>query len=620
MKTNKALLLVLVSILIPLGFSSLLWADPPGRVGRLNLISGTVSFHPGSLEEWTPATLNYPLTTGDNLWTDQDGEAEIHVGSTAIRLASNTEFSFLNLDNHTLQIQLSTGSLDVRLRHLTVNEVVEIDTPNCALALAQPGSYRVDVQQTGDTTVIVRSGEADLTAGDSSFSVFRGQAADISGLDSPSHEVAEANPPDEWDQWCRDRDSAEDHMASAQYVPREMIGIEDLDGNGTWCVVPGYGPVWQPTAVVAGWAPYRYGHWAWVDPWGWTWIDDSPWGFAPFHYGRWAFVEGGWAWIPGRIVTRPVYAPALVVFVGGSEWGSSHAVGGGVAWFPLGPREPYVPPYTVSNTYMRNVNISHVTVVNVTTVNVTTYNYVNRTVPGAVVAVPNQAFVHAQPVSSSAFVVSNTEVMQAPVRGNYAPIAPERESVLARPLGGPAAQPPAAVMSRPVVVRTAPPPPPVPFAARQQGLQEHPGRPLDPGTLQALRQSSPGPAPRAVIVKTPPPRVQGRPGPQGSQPGPKIMNPGQPRGQPVQPGPKPGPGVVNPRQPGVQAGRPQVQPGQAGSQQGPRMQPGERRGQQGEGTPSGNGPAVRPQGGPSGNSNGGNDEELKRREPGGPGD
>ncbi len=64
---------------------SALWGDPPNRVGRLNFLSGTVSFHPESVDEWAPATLNYPLTIGDHLWTDQDGQAEVHVGSTAIR-------------------------------------------------------------------------------------------------------------------------------------------------------------------------------------------------------------------------------------------------------------------------------------------------------------------------------------------------------------------------------------------------------------------------------------------------------------------------------------------------------------------------------------------------------
>ncbi len=623
MKTNKRSVLVLVCLLLVLGSGSLLWADPPDRVGRINLLTGTVSFHPGSLEEWTPATLNYPLTTGDYLWTDQDGEAEIHVGSTAIRLASNTEFSFLNLDDQIMQIRLSTGSLNIRLRHLSANEVVEVDTPNSSLTLTQPGSYRVDVQETGDTSVTVRSGDAEVIAGDSSFSVTPGQAADMTGLDTPSYEVSMADQPDEWDQWCEQRDAGENRMVSAQYVPREMIGAEDLDANGTWRVAPGYGPVWQPTVIVPGWAPYRFGHWAWVDPWGWTWIDDAPWGFAPFHYGRWASLGGSWVWVPGRIVARPIYAPALVVFVGGNGWGSSMAAGGGVAWFPLGPREPYVPPYTVTNAYVRNINISHVTVMNAQAINVTTYRYVNRSVPGAVVAVPNQAFVRAQPVNSSAFAVSNQEIMRAPVRGTYAPMAPMRESVLGRPGMGPAAQPPATIMSRPVVVRVAPPPAPVPFAARQQAMEAHPGRPVDQATLQGLRRTSPGQNPPVVVS----PVARGQSGPQGSQ-GPRVVSPRvQPGGQQVPRGPQPGTPQGGPQGPRVQPGgqRPQgpiVQPG-GPAQPGPRAQPGVRRGPQGQVVPPGSGPAAGQQGGPrGGNPGAGNDDLLKRKkipDQGGPG-
>ncbi len=621
MEASRKTVLIFAGLLILLGGASLAWSDPPSRVGRLNLLSGTVSFHPGSLEDWTPATLNYPLTTGDHLWTDQDGEAEIHVDSTAIRLASNTEFSFLNLDDQTMQIRLSTGSLNVRLRHLDPEEVVEIVTPNSSLSLTQPGSYRVDVEETGDSSLTVRSGEAMVTAGDSSFPVYSDQAVDITGLDSPTYQVSTADPPDEWDQWCQARDARENRMAATRYVPREMNGVEDLDEYGTWRTLPGYGAVWQPTAVPVGWAPYRYGHWAWVDPWGWTWIDDTPWGFAPFHYGRWAFFGGAWVWVPGRIVARPVYAPALVVFVGGGGWGTTVVAGGGIGWFPLGPREPYVPPYTVTNVYVRNVNISQVTVVNAQAVNVTTYRYVNRTVPGAVVAVPSQAFVRAQPVPAAAVVVPRDEILRAPVRGGYAPVAPVRESVLGRPVRGVVAQPPAVVLQRPVVARVAPPPPPVPFAARQQALQARPGRPLDPATRQNLRGTSPGPNPPVGIVRPQPrsqvmspgsPRsgqVQGGPGrpvsPQGPQ-GPRVVSPPGQRGQ----GPQPG---ARPVQPGVQPGQPapRMQPAQPGVQQGrpgPRMQPGVKRGPQGQVIPQR--PQARPQG-PSGPKP--NDELLKKK-------
>lgn len=471
---------------------SAIWGDPPDRVGRLNFVSGTVSFHPESVDEWAPATLNYPMTIGDHLWTDQDGQAEVHVGSTAIRLGSNTEISFLNLDDQTIQIRLSTGSLDLRLRHLGPSEEIEVDTPNSSLSLLRAGTYRMDVQQSGDTAVTVRAGEVEVNAGSSVFALRQQRTAAITGPDFPSYQVTTAPPFDDWDRWCQARDQKEDRIASAQYVPRdEMSGVEDLDQYGSWSNSPDYGPVWAPTVVVVGWAPYRFGHWAWVDPWGWTWIDDAPWGFAPFHYGRWAFRSNAWVWVPGARISRAVYAPALVTFVGGAEWHSSLALGGSVGWFPLGPREPYIPPYRSNRTRMHNVAVEHIA-------------YVNRNIPGAVTFVPNETFIRGQPTAGAAFRPPNEELMRAPVRGAVAPLVPQKESLLGGSIAahGPIARPPASVLSRPVAARLTPPPQPVPFAVRQQALAAHPGQPLDEGTLSNLRRTAPA-ARSPVSVVTP---------------------------------------------------------------------------------------------------------------------
>src|SRR6202041_3475727 len=94
------------------------------------------------------------------------------------------------------------------------------------------------------------------------------------------------------------RAQREDQLPAARYCSREMVGYQDLDQHGTWRNTPDYGNVWVPNGMPAGWAPYHFGHWLWVDPWGWTWVDDAPWGFAPFHYGRWARFNGAWGWIP----------------------------------------------------------------------------------------------------------------------------------------------------------------------------------------------------------------------------------------------------------------------------------------------------------------------------------
>ena len=196
---------------------------------------------------------------------------------------------------------------------------------------------------------------------------------------------------DEYDQWSYSRDRAEDESVSAQYVSRDMTGYEDLDRNGTWSDDADYGHVWVPSHVAYDWAPYRYGRWAWVEPYGWTWIDDAPWGFAPFHYGRWAYVRNRWVWAPGVVRRRPVYAPALVVFVGGSNFSGGRYYGdrGDVAWFPLAPREIYRPAYRTSDDYVRLVNVTNVNVtnINITNVNVTNIQYRNQVVQGATTAV-----------------------------------------------------------------------------------------------------------------------------------------------------------------------------------------------------------------------------------------
>ena len=247
---------------------------------------------------------------------------------------------------------------------------------------------------------------------------------------------------------------------SARYVSADVVGYQDLDANGTWRVDAGYGNVWVPNRVAVGWAPYHDGHWAWVDPWGWTWVDDAPWGFAVSHYGRWANLGGTWGWVPGPRQSRAYYAPALVAFVGGSNFQIAISSGnvGGVAWFPLGPRDVYRPSYTVSRGYFENVNRSN-TVINTTVINnyynntnVTNVVYANRQVPGAVVAVPTTAFVQSQPVTRAAVRVTPAMVSAAPVA--VAPsVAPTERSVRGATSPGEKA-PPQRVFERPVVART----------------------------------------------------------------------------------------------------------------------------------------------------------------------
>ncbi len=466
--------------------------DPPARVGRLSLINGAVSFRPASVEDWTAAQINYPVTAGDHLWTDTGAAAEIHVGSTAIRLDHNTALSIVNLNDQILQLSVTQGSVQVRLRYLGQDENLEVDTPNAAMMLLRVGEYRINADGDNNVTMLaVRQGDAEVTAGGRGVNVRAGESSRIAGLDQANADVGPLPSPDGFDEWCRNRDAREDRaVQSARYVPRDMVGYEDLDSSGVWTESPQYGWVWRPTGLAVGWAPYRHGHWAWVAPWGWTWVDEAPWGFAPFHYGRWASFGGSWVWVPGMVTARPVYSPALVAFVGGG--GFSVGVGGAgvAAWFALGPGEVYRPAYHVSEVYVRNVNVAYVR--DVTVINrVGPVTYVNQGVVGAVTVVPHEVFVGARPVAVAVVNVPQREIIGAHVVGYTAPIAPERVSVIGYGRTDIVVHtPPTVVVNRVVVARNAPPPPPVSFAAQQTALRANQGRPLAPQQVETYRQQS----------------------------------------------------------------------------------------------------------------------------------
>jgi len=444
------------------------WADPPARVARLGAVSGPVSFSAAGEADWDQADLNRPLGPGDRLWADSGARAELQVGDAMVRMDAGTGLSVLALDEQLAQVQLTQGTLGVHLRRLAAGQAFEIDTPNLAFTLRAPGSYRIEVDAQGQTTVVtVRSGQGEAAGDGAAYRIDAGQTWRFGGTDLRDNSAVPPPVPDAFERWADVRDRAMDASVSARYVSPDVVGYQDLDANGAWRSDPTYGNVWMPTHVPEGWAPYRDGRWSWVAPWGWTWVDDAPWGYAVSHYGRWASFDGRWGWVPGPQRTAAVYAPALVVFVGGANFQLAISGGrvGGVAWFPLGPREVYQPAYPVSRTYYENVNRSN-TVIN-TTVITNNYNdysrkavtqtvYANRQVPGAIVAVPRAAFIGAQPVARVAVRTAPGALDReaAGARQEIAPAPPATRSAAAA--GKP---PPARVFDRAVIARTAPPPP-----------------------------------------------------------------------------------------------------------------------------------------------------------------
>jgi hypothetical protein len=478
--------------------------DPPGRVARLSYVQGSVSLEPAGQEDWVVAEVNRPLTTNDKLWSDNAGSrAELDIGGAVIRLGSSTGFSFLNLDDNVAQMQVTAGTVVVRVRELAENETYEIDTPNIALVLDQPGMYRVDVSDSGDSTIVrVSEGQAEASGGGQTVPVYNQQMVTFTGSDQLSANAGSLGGPDGFDDWSFERDREYNQSPSRQYVAQDVAGTEDLDENGQWENTPDYGAVWMPTTVAVGWAPYSFGHWSWISPWGWTWVDNASWGYAPFHYGRWARWHDRWCWVPGPRHVRAVYSPAMVAWVGGS------AGGAGVGWFPLGPREVYVPGYHVSDRYVRSINITNTTIVdhsyitNVYRNRVNNITYVNSRVPGGVTSVSRQVFTSAQPVHAHRMSFPAGQFSRVTASSRPPQIAPVRQSFLGGATHGFGRRPPQAVANRDVVARTAPPAAstarvrlvtPSPQANRGGfGGDRGPAIPERPGASPSMQQSRPG--------------------------------------------------------------------------------------------------------------------------------
>jgi hypothetical protein len=370
--------------------------DPPSRVARLSLIAGAVSFQPSGDGAPQTAELNQPLTWGDRLLTESNSRTEMSMGTAAVRLDGSTDLTIANLDADIAQLELNSGTLGIHVRELRDDETFEVDTLNAAIVLGEPGDYRIAVDAQGATVLAVLSGAAQLDGGSGAIRVAQGEELRFTGGEQLA-DVLELGSPTAFDEWCLERERTLAARESTRYLSREVVGYEDLDRHGYWWNEPGYGYVWSPTYISIGWAPYRFGHWAWISPWGYTWVDHAPWGYAPFHYGRWAHVRDRWCWVPGPRHVRPVWAPALV------GWHGMRGVRdpsrpGSVTWFPLGPRDVYVPTYRATPRYVRAVNISNTTIANNTQITnawrgrLRDPGHANRDVPGAMSSLPAASF------------------------------------------------------------------------------------------------------------------------------------------------------------------------------------------------------------------------------------
>jgi hypothetical protein len=266
--------------------ASAAWAqqDPPGRVGRISDTEGKVWLYDDQGDEWTEVGRNQPITTGDRVATDNGAHAELRVGSTVFRLGSGTDIDMQQLDDERVVVGMAGGSLAMRVRSPEKVREVEVVTQEGRFVPQAVGHYRIDRSDNRlDGTSWI--GSMRFEGAQNSADIPAGRRVALIGESGSRGQWTDVER-DAFSDWVARDDSSEDTRTASRYVSPEMTGAEDLDRDGDWDQAPEYGPIWYPRTVAVGWAPYRYGRWTWVAPWGWTWVDDARWGFAPSHYGR----------------------------------------------------------------------------------------------------------------------------------------------------------------------------------------------------------------------------------------------------------------------------------------------------------------------------------------------
>jgi hypothetical protein len=571
-----AMALVLVVIVAALGVPVPRAADvpageEPGAVGRtpprLGFVDGQVSFWRPGAEEWTQARVNTALAPGDELYTGALGNVELQIGARAyVRAWGRTQLGLASLEPDFVQIKVTTGYVSLDLRRLDAGHTVEVDTPNAAFTIEHTGYYRVNVSDGRTSFITRRGGRATVTpASGTAAAVVSSEEVVVEGTDAAQVSTYVAPELDAWDRWNYARTEALLDALSGRYVAAGVYGLDDLDQHGSWRVVETYGAVWVPTGVPAGWVPYSSGSWTWDPYYGWTWVDTAPWGWAPYHYGRWVYLSGFWAWAPGPLVVRPVYAPALVAFLGPRAGITIGVAGPAIGWVALSWGEPIIPwwgpvgfigvPWWAGWGGPRIVNevvIAHTRVVHAHEIHV----HRNSRVRHAITALPRDRFGHG-PVPGARVTADPGDV--EPIRGRP-DVAPARASLVPDAARG--VRPPEGALRRPVVA-TRPPDDPGRWL-KPHGIPE-PAKPpaASPRLVPAPRRAGDGegpPRPPFGASTIERPRSAPPPRPERVQPPSPGARTPAPQPAPSKPSPKPTPSRPTPPSKAVE---PRVQPSPA---------------------------------------------------------
>ncbi|MCU0238813.1 MAG: FecR domain-containing protein [Pyrinomonadaceae bacterium] len=362
------------------------------KVARISFMRGEVQIRRADSQDWEKAVQNLPLVEGDQIATGENSRIEIQFDTKKfLRLDENSFLKIVTLRDEGKAVSLPQGTMSLRLLEFDKDiQYFEIDAPNTTISVQKYGLYRVDSGDSQNSVVrvaVTDDGQARVYSDNSGFTLRNGRSAKIylDGNNQGEWETSEASRyADEFDSWVLDRDAkTAKRLQQAhydKYYDRDMYGAEELNENGEWIYTKKYGYVWRPyktaTNIYRDWSPYRYGHWRYVAPFGWTWINDEPWGWATYHHGRWIYDNGEWCWTPYTYyrMRRSWWLPSSVHII---------YVGNNICWYPSSYYDRY---YDYNRGHRRRGRGNNTTIINnnITIINPTptpTPNVVSGDVP-----------------------------------------------------------------------------------------------------------------------------------------------------------------------------------------------------------------------------------------------
>lgn len=283
------------------------FADSQARIVRLSDVQGDVQIDRNTGQGYEKAFLNLPLTQGVKIKTGERARAEVEFeDGSALRIIPNTAIEFPQLSLRDSGAKVSAINLQQGTAYVnfagTKNDEFAVSFGHEKLTFSRPAHLRIEMGNT-EASVAVFKGEVQVSTASSPMNVGKDETVTFDLAHADRETLAKEVEPGPYDSWDKQQEQYQDRYASnsssSSYSPY-AYGLSDLNYYGSFFNQAGYGMLWQPYFIGAGWDPFLNGAWAFYPGYGYGWASAYPWGWTPYHYGSWIFLPGrGWAWQPG---------------------------------------------------------------------------------------------------------------------------------------------------------------------------------------------------------------------------------------------------------------------------------------------------------------------------------